>query len=98
MKRTNNETMKKKITNKLFQFRDLIEEKLEIYCASLSPKKRLVSILVLCSIFGIVSLYFAFSAIYNINETDKKQIKMENIQQLQIHARDSILKKIVFTN
>jgi len=90
--------MKKEITNKLLQFRSRIDEKLEIYCASLSPKKRLVSILVLCSIFGIVSLYFSFSAIYNINKTDGEQIKMEHIQQLQIHARDSIHKKILFTN
>ena len=90
--------MKKKITNKLFQFRNSIDEKLEIYCASLSPKKRLVSILVLCSIFGIVSLYFAFSAIYKINKTDGEQFKMEHIQQLQIQARDSIHKKILFTN
>lgn len=90
--------MKKKITNKLFQFRNRIEEKLQNYCASLSPKKRLVSILVLCSIFGIVSLYFSFSAIYNINKTDGEQIKMEHIQQLQIKAGDSIHRKIVFTN
>lgn len=84
--------MKKKITNKLFQFRSRIEEKLQIYCASLSSKKRLVSILVLCSIFGIVSLYFAFSAIYNIDKTNRDQFKMEHIQQLQIQARDSIHK------
>jgi hypothetical protein len=82
--------MKKKITNKLLQFRSRVEEKLQTYCASLSPKKRLVSILVLFSIFGIVSLYFAFSSIYNINKTDREQIKMEHINQLQLHARDSI--------
>jgi hypothetical protein len=82
--------MKKKITTKLVQCRNWIEEKLQTYCASLSPKKRLISILVLCSIFGIVSLYFAFSAIYNINKAHREQIKIEHINQLQLHAKDSI--------
>jgi len=82
--------MKKKITTKLFQVRGLIEEKLQSYCASLSPKKRLVSILVLCSIFGVVSLYFSFSAIYSINKTDREHIKIEHINQLKLHSNDSI--------
>ena len=84
--------MKKKIKTKLFQFRDLIEEKLQSYCAALSPKQRLVSILVVSSIFGIVSLYFSFSAIYSINKTDKEQIKIEHINQLKLHSNDSIHK------
>jgi len=82
--------MKKKITNKLFQVRGLIEDKLQSYCASLSPKQRLVSILVVSSIFGIVSLYFSFSAIYSINKTDKEQIKIVHINQLKLHSNDSI--------
>jgi len=82
--------MKKKITNKLFQVRGLIEEKLQSYCASLSSKQRLISILVVSSIFGIVSLYFSFSAIYSINKTDREQIKIEHINQLKLHFRDSI--------
>ena len=82
--------MKKKITTELLQFRDRIEEKLQKYCASLSPKKRLVSVLILCSIFGIVSLYFSFSAIYSINKTDRDQIKIEHINQLKLHSKDNI--------
>jgi hypothetical protein len=84
--------MRNEITMKIFQFRSLIENKLKNYCASLSPKKRLVSILILCSFFGIVSLYFSFSAIYNINKTDRDQIKIEHINQLQLHVSDSIHK------
>lgn len=82
--------MKKKVTTKLFQFKNRIEEKLQSYCASLSPKKRLVSILVLCSLFGIVSVYFAFSSIYNINKTNREQIKIGHINQLQLQSKDSI--------
>jgi len=82
--------MKMKITTELFRFRNRIEEKLQSYCAALSPKKRLVSILVLGSIFGIVSLYFSFSAIYSINKTDREQIKIEHIKQLKLHSNDSI--------
>jgi len=82
--------MKKKITTKLFQFRDRIEERLQSYCATLSLKQRLVSILVVSSIFGIVSLYFSFSAIYSINKTDREQIKIEHINLLKLHSNDSI--------
>jgi hypothetical protein len=82
--------MKKKVTTKIFQFRNRIEEKLQSYCASLSPKKRLISILVLCSLFGIVSLYFAFFSIYNINKTNREQIKIEHINQLQLQSKDNI--------
>ena len=84
--------MKDEITKKFFQFRSRIEEMLRQYCASLSPKKRLVSILILCSVFGIFSLYISFSAIYNINKTDRDQIKIEHINQLQLHVSDSIHK------
>ena len=84
--------MKNEITKKFFQIRSRIEEKLKQYCASLSPKKRLVSILILCTIFGIFSLYISFSAIYNINKTDREQIKIEHINQLQLHVTDSIHK------
>jgi len=75
---------------KIFQFRNRIEEKLQTICASLSPKQRLVSIVVVSSIFGIVSLYFSFSAIYSINKTDREQIKIEHINQLKLHSKDSI--------
>ena len=84
--------MRNEITKKFFQFRSRIEEKLKQYCASLSPKKRLVSILILCTIFGIVSLYISFSCIYNINKTNSEQIKIEHINQLQLHLSDSIHK------
>ena len=84
--------MRNEITKKFFQFRSRIEEKLKQYCASLSPKKRLVSILILCTIFGIASLYISFSAIYNINKTNGEQIKIEHINQLQLHVTDSIHK------
>jgi hypothetical protein len=84
--------MRNEITKKLFQFRSRIEEKLKKYCASLSPKKRLVSIMILCTIFGIASLYISFSAIYNINKTNSEQIKIEHINQLQLHVTDSIHK------
>jgi len=85
--------MRNEITKKFFQFRSRIEEKLKQYCASLSPKKRLVSTLILCTIFGIASLYISFSAIYNINKTNREQIKIEHINQLQLHATDSIYKQ-----
>ena len=82
--------MKKKITTKLFQVRGLIEEKLQNYCASLSPKKRLISIVVLGSVFGIISLYFSFSSICSINKTDRELTKIKHINQLKLHSTRSI--------
>jgi len=79
-----------KMTNKILQFRYRMEEKLQSYCDSLSPKKRLVSIVVLGSVFGIISLYFSLSAIYSINKADQEQIKIEHINQLKLHSNNSI--------
>jgi hypothetical protein len=79
-----------KITNKLLLLRCRLVEKLQNYCDALSPKKRLVSIVVLGSVFGITSLYFSFSGIYCINKTDSEQIKIEHINQLKLHYNDSI--------
>jgi len=79
-----------KMTNKILQFRYRMEEKLQSYCDSLSPKKRLVSIVVLGSVFGIISLYFSLSAIYSINKADQEQIKIKHINQLKLHSNNSI--------
>ena len=78
------------IINKKLQFRCRMEEKLQSYCDSLSPKKRLVSVVVLGSVFGIISLYFSLSAISSINKADQEQIKIEHINQLKLHSTHSI--------
>ena len=78
------------IINKILQFRCRMEEKLQSYCDSLSPKKRLVSVVVLGSVFGIISLYFSLSAISSINKADQEQIKIEHINQLKLHSNNSI--------
>jgi len=79
-----------KITNKLLLLRCSLVEKLQNYCDTLSPKKRLVSIVVLGSVFGIISLYFSLSAISSINKADQEQIKIEHINQLKLHSTHSI--------
>ncbi|NDP20008.1 MAG: DUF3989 domain-containing protein [Paludibacter sp.] len=75
---------------KIYKIQSRIEEKLQNYCASLSPKRRLLSIVIVSAVFGIVSLYMAISGFYNINRTDNEQIKIQHINELQLHARDSI--------
>ena len=77
---------------RIFKIQSRVEEKLQNYCDTLSPKKRLVSILILCAVFGFASLYISLSAFYNINKTDSDQIKIEHINQLQLKATDSIHK------
>jgi len=78
------------IINKILQFRCRMEEKLQSYCDSLSPKKRLISIVVLGSVFGIISLYFSFSSICSINKTDRELTKIKHINQLKLHSTRSI--------
>ena len=79
---------------KIYKIQNWIELKLQSYCASLSPKKRIISIVIISAVFGIGSLYMGISGFSNINRTDNEQIKIQHINELQLNARDSINKLI----
>ena len=59
--------------------RDLAERKLRGLCAGLSPKKRVMTVVVLASLFAVGNFYMIFRAIYDIGREDAKQeiIKIE---------------------
>lgn len=57
--------------------RDLAENKLRGLCAGLSPKKRVMTIVVLTSLFAIGNFYMIFRAIYDIGREDAKQEVIE---------------------
>ena len=50
--------------------RDLAERKLRGLCAGLSPKKRVMTVVVLASLFAVGNFYMIFRAIHDIGRED----------------------------
>ena len=55
------------------RIRDLAEGKLRGLCAGLSPKKRVMTIVVLVGLFAVGNFYMIFRAIYDIGREDARQ-------------------------
>jgi len=79
-------TMLKKIS----QFQISLEESIVNYCDTLSTKKRLLSVIILSSFFGLATLYIMVSAFHNIKKASARQMKIEQIKQLHLHSSDSV--------
>ena len=80
----------KKLINK---FLDWVDYGLRRMCGELTPEKRLITILAMCVIFGIGSIYMTVSSIYNIGKRDAEQkyLELEHIKRLELeHSNDSI--------
>ena len=80
----------KKLINK---FLDWVDYGLRRMCGELTPEKRLITILAMCVIFGIGSIYMTFSSIYNIGKRDAEQkyLELEHIKRLELqYSNDSI--------
>ena len=54
-----------------------VSEKLRVLCDRLSPKNRLVAIIVLVVLFALVNFYMIFRAIYDIGREDASQELMQ---------------------
>ncbi|GKG72486.1 hypothetical protein CE91St1_16290 [Parabacteroides goldsteinii] len=63
--------------------RDLAENKLRGLCDGLSPKKRVMTIVVLAGLFAAGNFYMIFRAIHDIGREDAKQEVIE-IEPLSI--------------
>ena len=63
--------------------RDLAEGKLRGLCAGLSPKKRVMTVVVLAGLFAVGNFYMIFRAIYDIGREDARQEVIE-IEPLEI--------------
>lgn len=62
-------------------------------CGELTPEKRLITILAMCVLFGIGSIYMTVSSIYNIGKRDveQKYLELEHIKRLELeYSNDSI--------
>ena len=80
----------KKLINK---FLDWVDYGLRRLCGELTPEKRLITILAMCVIFGIGSIYMTVSSIYNIGKRDAEQkyLELEHIKRLELqYSNDSI--------
>ena len=80
----------KKLINK---FLDWVDYGLRRMCGELTPEKRLITILAMCVIFGIGSIYMTVSSIYNIGKRDAEQkyLELEHIKRLELqYSNDSI--------
>ena len=80
----------KKLINK---FLDWVDYGLRRMCGELTPEKRLITILAMCVIFGIGSIYMTVSSIYNIGKRDAEQkyLELEHIIRLELqYSNDSI--------
>ncbi len=65
------------------KIRDLAEGKLRGLCAGLSPKKRVMTVVVLAGLFAIGNFYMIFRAIHDIGKEDARQEVIE-IEPLDI--------------
>ena len=76
------------------RWRDSSDNRIRKMCEALSPKYRLVTILMLCLLFGISSIRLTVSSIYNIgwrdagrqcaDTTSSGSMKIEHIKGLDI--------------
>lgn len=66
----------------LVKIRDLAEGRLRGLCARLSPKKRVMTVVVLASLFAIGNFYMIFRAVYDIGREDARRevIKIEPLE------------------
>jgi hypothetical protein len=83
----------KKLINK---FLDWVDYGLRRMCGELTPEKRLITILAMCVIFGIGSIYMTVSSIYNIGKRDAEQkyLELEHIKRLELQYSNYSIKQL----
>ena len=76
------------ITNSKYWMRD----RLHRMCNGLSPDQRIITIVVFCTVLGVMSVYMTVSSIYSIGRRDAELIQIEHIKTLELkQSNDSIL-------
>jgi len=87
----------KRIKQRATSLTEQVRSRLQKGCNNLSPQKRMITILCLCSAFGIASLYMTASSFYSIWRSDQQtnQTHKENKESGLPHSEvtiDSIIK------
>lgn len=67
----------KKIIKKFREFREWFEEWLRGCCARMTPQRRLMTIIVIGTLFAAINLYITIRAIYEIGRQDAYHQMME---------------------
>jgi len=68
--------------------------RLQKRCNNLSPQKRMITIMCLCSAFGIASLYMTASSFYSIWRSDQRKNQIHQVnKESGLHLSDSISEK-----
>jgi len=77
---------------KMGEIGEKLKYRLKQLCGRPSPVKRLVSVLVICSVFAVANIYFVVRSIYSIgkNDAEKELIKLQHIERLNFQQNDSI--------
>ena len=72
--------------NKIYEFKLNTERGLKRLCGKPSPRKRLVTVLMVCVALAFVNVWFLVSAIHNIgkNDSEKELIKLQHIERLEL--------------
>jgi hypothetical protein len=87
----------KKARQQVNSLTERINLHLKKVCSDLSPQKRMIAILFLCSSFGVVSIYMTANSFYSIWKSDRQtnpihQLNKESGQPKSESAADSIIK------
>jgi hypothetical protein len=87
----------KRIKQRATSLTEQVRSRLQKGCYNLSPQKRMITILCLCSVFGIASLYMIATSFYSIWRSDqqKNQTHQGNKESGSHHLEvttDSIIK------
>lgn len=72
---------------------DRISDGMRCVCGRMSPDVRLIVVVAMLVGFSALSIYITVSSIYNIGKRRGEQIRIERMQQLELHpgiSKDSI--------
>lgn len=77
----------KKTIKRITEWRNAFEDRLHKQLEALSPKARLIFILVLFSLFAVCSLAMLGTAISDFGK-GKREMRMEHIEKLELPSRE----------
>lgn len=81
----------KKLIERLNEWTGTRDERLRVWLAALPERTKIVIVLVIFSVFAIVSLLTFGAALYQIGREDGRQIEIEHIKQFSLpQKQDSI--------
>lgn len=67
----------KRIRQTIINLKDRLDDSLRRLCGSLTPEKRIITVVAMVSVFAIVNFYMIFHAIYSIGREDAQRELIE---------------------